>query len=178
MVNEPMNALVMQAYRDTLLVNGAPSYIDSSNQIIPVAVVATATSASVAQFFKLTDGTDNANVVGDALKVIESWTIPSGATIINVTTETVTTTYATIYTVTAGKTAYITDVSCGSFGSSSLLQIGESGTTRHNFICAPAGAGVSHAFKTPLTFAGSSTIQIRGGAGITGGAFSIRGFEI
>lgn len=40
MVLEPMSPTVMQTYRDTLLVGSAPSFIDSSEKIIPVAVVA------------------------------------------------------------------------------------------------------------------------------------------
>lgn len=53
---------LQKAYRDTLLAPFAPDGLNPNLDIIPVAVIATVNTASLAQFVKITDGTTNAAV--------------------------------------------------------------------------------------------------------------------
>lgn len=49
---------VQDAYRNALGIADAPAFVDTDTPITPVAIIAQATTASIAQFTKLTDGTD------------------------------------------------------------------------------------------------------------------------
>lgn len=64
MVVEPMNPTVMNNYRTALQVNGAPSFIDSSQDVQPVAMIGHSTSQTAPMYVAVTDGTDLALVDG------------------------------------------------------------------------------------------------------------------
>lgn len=103
--------------------------------------------------------------------------IPSGATRITATTAGLGTTYTTYYTVTAGKTLYITDVFASNYGGSGNVFIGASGTDKW-IIGGSSPGGASESFLTPLVFTAGQTVQAKLGAGGTGGTFSFSGFEL
>lgn len=86
MVVSPLSADLQKAYRDTLLVAAAPSFIDSDEKILPVAIIANATSTAVAQFFKLTDGTDTVAVNANGSIATEKHTKHYSAITTNTTT--------------------------------------------------------------------------------------------
>jgi len=65
MAQEPISPDLMKSYRDTLKIASAPSFIDTSLPIMPVAVVAQTSTAEVAQYMRLTYGTDELEINSD-----------------------------------------------------------------------------------------------------------------
>ena len=92
---EPMNPTVMQTYRDTLQVGSAPSFIDSSEKIIPVAVVAGAVTANVTLTPLLSAPSSSQTLVRASNGGKAGTAITAGTGVL-------------VYTVTAGKTLYVT----------------------------------------------------------------------
>jgi hypothetical protein len=65
MAQVPISPDIQKSYRDTLQIPDSPSFIDTRIPIQPVAVIAQTSVAELAQFQKITDGTDTLEVNTD-----------------------------------------------------------------------------------------------------------------
>lgn len=124
MTLRPYSATLQAQFRDTLGTPGAPEVIDDSQPVQAVAVVATVNTASSAGYTQITDGTDTLAINTDGSINLSS--IPTGATRIRKQM------YCSfgasegqdIYTVTGGKTLYISQMTIGSV-SVALFNVGD-----------------------------------------------------
>jgi len=169
----PISGAIQKAYRDTLLISEAPSYLDPTLPIQPVAVIATSAGGSSVS---VSDGTDTLEINSDgSINVVTG--IPNS--IINVSDQTsrsytnATEVTALSYTVTTGKTLYITDIGCSEqdanqlrmtfslYNGSTLLagglvsQLGNAGAS------VDAQSNASMNFRTPLKVASGVTVTIK-----------------
>jgi len=113
MVLEPMNPTVMQTYRDTLQVGSAPSFIDSSEKIIPVAVVAGAIDVTTSSTIPIFASTQSPVSIGSGKAGVS---ITSGTGIL-------------VRTNTAGKSFYVTAFYLGVVGATNPTFDIRNGTT-------------------------------------------------
>lgn len=65
MAEVPISPDIQKSYRDTLQIPDSPSFIDTRIPIQPVAVIAQTSVAELAQFQKITDGTDTLEINTD-----------------------------------------------------------------------------------------------------------------
>lgn len=125
----PISTTLQKAYRDTLLCNSSPAFLESDTPIVPVAIIATASSPSNSQNVIISDGTDQATVTtAGALTVEAGVGKPDSAktkVVVSLQQTPVANTNYTLYTVTSGKTLYVKSVTMSS-GTSCAQRLGAS----------------------------------------------------
>lgn len=144
MVLEPMNPTVMQTYRDTLQVGSAPSFIDSSEKIIPVAVVAGAIDVTTSSTIPVFASTQTPVAIANGKA---GTAITSGTGVL-------------VRTNTASKSFYVTSIHLGVVGATNPTFDIRDGTTIAGSLVYSAGSvlGASHpgpivlVFPTPIKF--------------------------
>lgn len=152
----PINPDLQKSYRDTLEIPEAPSFIDTQLPILPVAIVANSANAANAQSVIQSDGSNNITDV-ETVKTTAFRKGNSNQEIINVSTGiggraiTAGTGY-TAYTVTTGKTFYMTSLT---FSKATITgkMICKDGST--NKICAGAFGNIARlemSFPVPIKF--------------------------
>lgn len=156
----PISPALQKSYRDTMLTPTAPSYLDPTLPIQPVAVIAnTSTAASTVQ---ISDGTDTANVTTQGgLQVSPNFSVPSSSqTIVKKSNTKSGTTFTAgtginLYTVTASKTFYMTHLFCSVSISNNFDIRDSSSVTGTPIICGGTGNNTDFfvmTFPTPIPF--------------------------
>lgn len=170
----PISATLQKAYRDTLLCNAAPAFLDTDEKIIPVAVIANASSPSNSQNVIITDGTDQAVVTtGGRLNV----SVEPTSTLSSERTykaqgfrqSTAANTQYTVYTPTGGKSLYITSLWISNGAASTFFRWGDnvgasaiaSATPTANQFQSSLAAGATYFFQfaVPLKISTALTVS-------------------
>lgn len=126
----PISTTLQKSYRDTLSIPSAPSMLDTDEKIIPVAVVAQTSDVSTATNVKITDGTDTLGINTDGtISDFMTYLLINGTLILRDGNRTSTGT-TTLYTVTAGKTLYLTACGCNGSASGAYISTDADASTR------------------------------------------------
>lgn len=183
MVLRPFSATLQKQFRDTLETPGSPSLIDDETPVQAVAVVAQVNTASSAGYVQVTDGTDTLAINTNG-SINIGQTIPSGATLIR---KQMYCSFAgaeaqDIYTVTGGKTLYITNMTLSSPNTvqynvgDAIAAASSADTLRDNVVAHIQAIGtVSLSFVPPVTISTKVTAYAAAAGGV-GVAFT--GWEV
>lgn len=171
MTLRPYSADLQKQYRDTMGTPGAPEVVDDAIPVVPVAVVAQVPSSSSAQYVRITDGTDTAqvnNMGGGTLGVI-GW--PADATLVNAFLQNAATT-TTIYTVPAGQTFYMMGMIYTAADGAAISNVAITENGSPAVVFRHGGAGANDAQPTLITGGGFPIYVFGGGATV---AFTTNG---